>query len=105
MLIQDIQLSVKMNLVIVSRHGREEAEADNLKLDEILSSVMQGEIIEDYPDDQPLPSCLIYGESQNHKPVHSVWGYNKDTGYAVLITVYRPDPAKWINGRTRRKLN
>lgn len=105
MLIQDIQLAVKMNLVIVSRHGREEAEADNLKLDEILSSVIQGEIIEDYPDDQPYPSCLIYGESRNHEPVHSVWGYNKDTGYAVLITVYRPDPAKWINGRTRRKLN
>lgn len=100
----DIQLAVKMNLVIVSRHGKEEAEADNLKLDEILSSVIQGEIIENYPDDQPYPSCLIYGKSRNHEPIHSVWGYNKDTGYAVLITVYLPDPAKWINGRTRRKL-
>jgi hypothetical protein len=36
-------------------------------------------------------------------PVHSVWAYNKQTQWAVLITVYRPDPDLWINWRERRK--
>ncbi|MGK7915918.1 MAG: DUF4258 domain-containing protein [Prochloraceae cyanobacterium] len=37
--------------MLVSRHAREEAEADSLLIDEICFSVMQGEIIEDYADD------------------------------------------------------
>lgn len=68
----------------------------------IFFSVLTGKIIEDYPDDKPYPSCLIYGNLFNGEPVHSVWAYNKDTKWAVMITVYRPDPAKWINWQRRR---
>ncbi|MEA5535085.1 DUF4258 domain-containing protein [Crocosphaera sp. XPORK-15E] len=105
MIIKNIKLAVEMNQVIVSRHAKEEAEADNLTLEEILNSVTKGEIIENYDDDKPYPSCLIYGDNQKQEPIHSVWAYNEDTGYAVLITVYRPSPEKWINCRTRRKTN
>ncbi len=105
MIINDIKLAVDVNKFFISRHAKEEAEADSLSLDEILSSVTQGEIIEHYDDDKPLPSCLIYGQSNKDRPVHSVWAYNGDTGYAILITVYRPDPQKWINWRIRRKIN
>ena len=38
-----------------------------------------------------------YGE-----PVHSVWAYNREPEFAVLITTYRPDPDRWIDWRTRR---
>lgn len=65
-------------------------------------SVFQGEIIEDYPDDKPYPSCLIYGNTFSQKPVHSVWAYNQENRWAVVITVYRPDPQRWIDWRTRR---
>jgi hypothetical protein len=55
-----------------------------------------------YPDDKPFPSCLIYGETFSGEPVHSVWAYNQENQWAVLITVYRPDPRRWIDWRTRR---
>jgi len=67
-----------------------------LTFDEIYFSVFNGEIIEDYPDDKPYPSCLIYGETFSGEPVHSVWAFNELTQWAVLITVYRPDLNKWI---------
>ncbi|MDH7490478.1 MAG: DUF4258 domain-containing protein [Anaerolineae bacterium] len=70
---------------------------------EVFFSVLQGEIIEDYPDDKPYPSCLIHGESFMGQPIHSVWAYNPETQWAVLITVYRPDPSRWINWRKRTK--
>jgi hypothetical protein len=101
--IETIIESIQANRVIISRHAREEAENDNLKLEQILSSVMRGEIIKNYPEDRPYPSCLIYGKCQQQEPIHSVWAYNQDNGWAVLITVYRPDPQQWINWRTRRK--
>jgi len=71
--------------------------------DEIFYSVLHGEIIEDYPSDKPYPSCLMYGDSFAGEPIHSVWAYNHATQWAVLITVSRPDPERWIDWRVKRK--
>ncbi|MEA5619394.1 DUF4258 domain-containing protein [Cronbergia sp. UHCC 0137] len=101
-MINNIIVAIKSNQLVVTRHAKEEAEKDNLVIDEINFSVTVGEIIEDYPKDTPYPSCLIYGHNQKGDPIHSVWAYNKDTGFAVLITVYRPDSNKWINWRIRK---
>ena len=101
--IQDIINAIRDNHIRITDHADEEAQADLLSFDEIFFSVLQGEIIEDYPSDKPYPSCLIYGDSFTGEPIHSVWAYNPDTEWAVLITVYRPDPERWINWRTRRK--
>lgn len=95
--------AIRNNRIRITDHADEEAQADYLSFDEIFFSVLQGEIIEDYPTDKPYPSCLIYGDSFTGQPIHSVWAYNPETEWAVLITVYRPDPARWINWRTRRK--
>jgi hypothetical protein len=86
----------------ITDHADEEATADALSLDEIFESAIRGEIIEEYPTDWLYPSCLILGFTESGAPVHSVWAYNESTASAVLITVYRPDPARWINWRQRR---
>lgn len=101
--INDIIEAIRANRVRISDHADEEAQADQLKFDEIYFSVLHGEIIEDYPDDKPYPSCLIYGQTFSSDPIHSVWAYNEQNQWAVLITVYRPDPNRWINWRERRK--
>ncbi|TAE60550.1 MAG: DUF4258 domain-containing protein [Nostocales cyanobacterium] len=101
-MINNIIAAINLNQVVVSRHARERAEERNLLIDGIYDSVTQGEIIKDYPTDTPYPSCLIYGHNEKGDPIHSVWAYNQDTGYAVLITVYRPDPNEWINWRIKK---
>ena len=63
----------------------------------------EGEIIEEYPTDKPYLSCLIFGKTSKGDPVHSVWGCNEKNNWVVLITVYRPDPERWINWRKRRR--
>ena len=103
MVIEHLLQAIQAGRVRVTDHADEEAQADALVLDEIFSSVPRGEIIEDYPTDRPYPSCLVYGTSEKQEPIHSVWAYNADTQWAVLITVYRPDPKRWINFRERRK--
>jgi hypothetical protein len=103
MKIQDIVAAIRQKRIKITDHADEEAQADHLPFDEIFFSVLQGEIIEDYPTDKPYPSCLIYGDSFGGEPIHSVWAYNPETQWAVLITVYRPDPERWINWRERTK--
>ena len=101
--IADILDAVRNGRIRITDHADVEALADHLLFDEIVYSVIHGEIIEDYPDDRPYPSCLIYGDTPTDEPVHTVWAYNRETRAAALITTYRPDPARWVNWRTRRR--
>lgn len=89
--------------VVITDHADEEAENDGLSFEEIYFSVTHGGIIKEYPADRPYPSCLVYGDTFGGDPVHSVWGYNQDTGFAVLITVYRPDPERWTEDWKSRR--
>jgi hypothetical protein len=100
--INQIQQAISVANFRITDHAHEEMVADALALDEVLQSVLTGEVIEDYPTDYPLPSCLILGFLDQVDPVHSAWAYNSQTKRAVLITVYRPDPNRWVNWRTRK---
>jgi len=95
--------AIEDSRVHITDHADEEANADGLSFDEIYFSVLHGEIIERYPDDRPFPSCLVFGRTFREDAVHTVWAYVEDTGWAILITVYRPDPRRWEDWRTRRK--
>ncbi|MFH1737776.1 MAG: DUF4258 domain-containing protein [bacterium] len=100
--ISDVVEAIREKRVRITDHADEETEADRLTFDEVFFSVLNGEVIEDYPDDTPYPSCLVYGQTFGGDPVHSVWAFNERNRWAVLITVYRPDPNRWIDWRVRR---
>jgi len=102
MVIDDIINAIVVNRIRIIEHAYDEAQIDLLSFEEIIISVLNGKIIENYPKDKPFPSCLIYGDNFHKEPIHSVWAYNEENQWAVLITVYRPDPKLWINWRIRR---
>ena len=102
MTLENIINAIQDHRILISDHADEEAASDRLTFDEIYYSVLHGEIIEDYPEDKPYPSCLIFGKTFGGDPVHSVWAFNDENLWAVLITVYRPDPNLWIDSRQRR---
>ncbi len=101
--IDNIIGAIRHNRIRITDHADEEAENDRLTFDEIYFSVFNGEVIEDYAEDRPYPSCLIYGQSFKGDHIHSVWAFNEQSQYAVLITVYRPDATQWIRWRERRE--
>ena len=53
-----------------------------------------GEVIEDYPQDQPFPSCLMLGRVGN-RPLHVVTADNVPDDETIVITVYEPDLLRW----------
>ena len=95
--------AIQADKIWVTDHADEEATEDHLTIEEIFSSIMNGEVIENYPSDKPYPSCLIFGKNVNDEPIHSVWAFNSGSGWATLITVYRPDPQRWIDWKKRRR--
>ena len=99
--IEYIVNAIRSSRVKITDHADEEAVDDRLTYEEIYFSVIHGEVIEDYPNDKPYPSCLILGDNFSGEPIHSVWGFNPENYWAVLITVYRPAPERWIDWKVR----
>ncbi len=101
--IENLINAIRDSRVRITDHADEEAFDDSLTYEEIYLSVIQGEVIEDYPDDKPYPSCLVMGKIFSGEPIHSVWACNPENQWVVLITVYRPDPERWIDWKVRVK--
>ena len=101
--IEAIIESIRSDKIRITDHADEEAYNDRLPFNEILLSISVGEIIEQYPEGKPYPSCLILSKDAKDEPIHTVWAYNSETRSSVLITVYRPDPKLWIDGKVRRR--
>lgn len=77
--------------------AREITEAD------VRDVVAGGTVIAEYPEDKPLPSCLLLGFADD-RPIHVVLGYDKVNETGFVVTAYVPDPDLWHNdSRTRRK--
>jgi len=83
-----------------SEHADNERMNDNLFISEIEESILNGTLLESYPDDKRGHSCLLVGFTKEGKPIHSVCGVNGDR--LVIITVYIPTPPKFKNPYERR---
>ena len=67
----------------------------------VVQAIRSGEIIEQYPNDYPYPSCLLLGTTEAGEALHIVCGIGE--GEVWLITAYHPDPDEWESDlKTRR---
>jgi hypothetical protein len=83
---------------LLTNHARQEMEAEPLGpivMDEMLAVLDSGEIIEEYPDDVPYPSCLVLGHTRESRPLHLVCAPVREESRLIIITVYQPDPTRW----------
>ena len=63
-----------------------------ITVDEVRGTVLNGEVVEDYPEDARGRSCLMLGVGEG-RPIHVVCAPKE--GYLAIITAYVPDPAEW----------
>ena len=90
--------------VHVSEHAYDEAVEEELQILEVIEGTPRGEVIEDYPQDPRSPSCLVLLQASSSGALHAVWAFDPGPGRAILVTVYRPDPARWSDDlKTRRQ--
>lgn len=104
-MLKEIKKCLRVEKLLYSTHAKNEMEEDKfgeIKENEVFEAVLNGRIIKNYPDDNPYPSCLIYGNTSKGRPLHIVCAYAQDDNLVIIITAYQPDPELWI-GFERRK--
>ena len=66
----------------------------SIRHDEVIEVIHHGEVIADYPDDEPFPSCLMLGFVHG-RPLHVVVAVETKSSSCCIITAYDPDPNLW----------
>ncbi len=94
------QLNTAENYV-VTMHSRRRMDERGIRLRDVMNVIAHGEIIEQYPEDFPFPSCLVFGLTASERCLHVVVSLNE--GHIYLITAYYPSESEWESDmKTRR---
>ena len=96
--IEEIKAKVRADQYVYTYHTDIERRADELTFAQVEEALLNGEILEQYPDTGRGESCLVVGFSGD-TPIHAVCGWRGDK--VVLITVYIPGPPHFVDPRTR----
>ena len=78
-----------MSKIKWSVHCFERMQERDISRADVKNCILNGEIIEDYTNDFPYPSCLIFGYTIKEKGIHVVAG--SDGEYVYIITAYFPN--------------
>jgi len=101
MTVQDIAKYVEESSLRWTSHILERLFQRNISIDDVKAVLSNCEILEQYPNDYPFPSCLVFGHSIDGRIIHVVCGSN---GVELwLITAYLPNPDEWSEDLKQRR--
>lgn len=93
----------RQDRIIVSIHAQERLRQRKIKQRDIRQCILNGEIIEQYPEDYPYPSCLVFGYAAKDLILHVVVSDEGTAGR--IITAYFPDEDNFEADMKTRKEN
>ena len=101
--VEKVRKLIRAGDVRISEHGYDEVADDGLTVREIVAGVSEAMLVEEYPEFPKGPCVLLLQKDRAGEPIHVVWGIPKGVDKpVVLVTAYRPDPARWDDSLLRR---
>ncbi len=97
--LEAIRQSVAEGHYQYSLHALQRTTERHISRSEVEQAIAVAEIIESYPDDKYKPSYLLFGNTNDNRPLHIQVCLPP---HVKIITVYEPDPNEWENYRVRK---
>jgi hypothetical protein len=95
------ELCRNLDNVEITQHAFLRFRERKIIVKDVINAILNGEIIEQYPDDHPFPSCLVLGLSTKSLHLHIVCGIGGNKLW--VITAYFPALESWENDYKTRK--
>ena len=89
------------DVIFISQHAKNRYRERGIKQKDVRNCIMTGEIIEQYPEDFPFPSCLVFGYAADGRIIHVVVSDEGESGR--IITAYIPNTDVFENDLRTRK--
>jgi hypothetical protein len=105
-MLKQIQQSFRLEKVLYTKHARDEMEVEEfgeIREQEVYEAILNGRVIETYPEDEPYPSCLVFGRTAENRPLHIICAHASESDIIIIITVYQPDPEAWDDLERRKQ--
>jgi len=102
--IDDIREKIARGQFEFSQHAVDQSIVRHISVQELREAVAAGAVIEDYPTDKYGPSCLVFGVPLARRPLHVQCSY-PSRPLVKIITLYEPDPQRWVDFKVRRTSN
>ena len=88
--------------VVYTRHALMRMFERAVTTADVREILLTGELVEDYPADEPFPSRLLLGRVRE-EALHVVVAVDAAAGRCHIITVYWPDVVVWLDDWRRRR--
>jgi len=99
--IDDLQALCHDVNIAITKHAKNRLSERGISIEDIKNAIKTGEVIRQYEDDKPFPSCLLLGSSMKNEQIHVVASTNE--GYLYIITAYYPNDDEWDQDLKTRK--
>ena len=97
--INEIRDMIKKDRYDLTVHALKRRIERKISTSDIENAIVNGEIIEEYPEDFPYPSGLINGFINDNEPIHIVCAI---ADRIKIITLYKPAENEWFDYKKRR---
>ena len=82
---KNIRNKIQKDRYFFSRHADQERQNDNLLISDVEEAILNGRILEKYPNTGRGESCLVAGFTEEGKPIHIVCGMRGDFVVIVML--------------------
>ena len=85
--------------IYLTLHASKRLEQRGILIDDVISCIMTGEIIEEYPNDYPYPSCLTLGNLNTKMSITCCSRFQSRTAldYHRILPVFRQMGVRFKN--------
>ena len=103
--LSEIQALCLEGKIIWTEHVEKRMMQRGISRRDVKCCIINGEVIEEYPEDYPYPSCLIAGEMENKQILHVVVSVSDGIPRILnIITAYLPSLERFMpDMKTRRE--
>ena len=98
--IEAIQQMCKANAIRWTEHVMLRLIKRGISRIDVKNALESGEIIEQYMEDYPYPSCLVLGSAASGEYIHIVCGFGESELW--VITAYHPNSDEWSDDFRKR---